>query len=92
MAAMCNVGMCRLRASFFKTYFGDVLRCPHKRIVTIMKVYIARKNIQVKIMRFCKKNSDFNDISKFEVEIIHMRPPCSCHPFATSKFARWQQH
>ena len=33
---MC-VEMC-LRASF--TYFGEVLRCPHKRIVTITKVYI----------------------------------------------------
>ena len=30
-------------ASF--TYFGEVLRCPHKRIVTITKVYIARNNI-----------------------------------------------
>ena len=27
------------------TYFGDLLRCPHKRIVTIMKVYIARNKI-----------------------------------------------
>ena len=25
--------------------FGEVLRCPHKRIVTITKVYIARNNI-----------------------------------------------
>ena len=38
---MC-VGMC-LRASF--TYFGGVFRCPHKRIVTITKVYITRNNI-----------------------------------------------
>ena len=33
------------RAALF-TYYGEVLRCPHKRIVTIMKVYIARNNIQ----------------------------------------------
>ena len=36
------VGMC-LPASF--TYFWEELRCPHKRIVTITKVYIARNNI-----------------------------------------------
>ena len=36
-------------ASF--TYFGEVLRCPHKRIVTITKVYIARNNIHVEIIR-----------------------------------------
>ena len=33
----------QLRASF--TYFGDLLRCPHKRIVTITKVYIARMGL-----------------------------------------------
>ena len=50
-----------LRASF--TYFGEVLRCTHKRIVTITKVYIARNNIHVEIIRFRKKNnSDFSDI------------------------------
>ena len=47
---MC-VGMC-LRASF--TYFGEMLRCPHKRIVTITRVYIARNNIHVEIIRFRK--------------------------------------
>ena len=35
--------VCVCAASF--TYFGEVLRCPHKRIVTIAKVYIARNNI-----------------------------------------------
>ena len=39
-------------ASF--TYFGDLLRCPHKRIVTITKVCIARNNIQVELIRFRK--------------------------------------
>ena len=38
---------------------GEVLRCPHKRIVTITKVYIARNNIHVELIRFRKKNSDF---------------------------------
>ena len=32
-----------LRASL--TYFGNLLRCPHKHIVTITKVYIAKHNI-----------------------------------------------
>ena len=44
--------MCQLRASFI--YFGEVLRCPHKRIVTITKVYTARNNIHVEIIRFRK--------------------------------------
>ena len=36
-------------ASF--TYFGEVLRCPHKRIVTITKVYIARNTIHAEIIQ-----------------------------------------
>ena len=35
-------------------YFGDLLRCAHKRIVTIMKLYIARNNIQAELIRFRK--------------------------------------
>ena len=41
----------QLRADSF-TYFGEVLRCPHKRIITITKVYIARNNIHMEIIRF----------------------------------------
>ena len=37
------------------TYFAEVLRCPHKRIVTITKVYIARNNIHLELIRFRKK-------------------------------------
>ena len=48
-----SVGLCHRAASF--TYFGEVLRCPHKRIVTITKVYIARNNIHVELIRFLKK-------------------------------------
>ena len=44
------VCLCHRAASF--TYFGEVLRCPHKRIVTITKVYIARNTIHVEIIRF----------------------------------------
>ena len=36
------------------TYFRDLLRCTHKRIVTITKVYIAANNIHVEIIRFRK--------------------------------------
>ena len=42
------VCLCHCAASF--TYFGEVLRCPHKRIVTITKVYIARNNIHVELI------------------------------------------
>ncbi len=45
--------LCHRAASF--TYFGEVLLCPHKRIVTITKVYIARNNIHVELIRFRKK-------------------------------------
>ena len=40
--------------------------CPHKRIVTITKVYIARNNIHVELILF-PKYSDFIDIGNFEV-------------------------
>ena len=54
IACVCgdDVGMCQLRNSL--TYFGDLLRCPHKCIVTITKVYIATNNIHVEIIRFRK--------------------------------------
>ena len=47
--------------------FGQLLRCAHKRIVNIMKMYIERNNIQVELIRFRKKNIDFIDVGKFEV-------------------------
>ena len=39
-------------------HFGQLLglSCVHKRIVSIMKVYIERKNMQVELIRFRKKN------------------------------------
>ena len=42
----------QLRASF--TSSGQLLRCVHKRIVNVVKVYIERNNMQVKLMRFRK--------------------------------------
>ena len=35
--------------------FGQLLRCAHKRIVNIMKVYKERKNRQLELIRFRKK-------------------------------------
>ena len=64
----------QLRAASF-TYFGEVFRCPHKRIVTITKVYIASNNIHVEIIRF-RKNTDFNYILKFQLEkFFHEKCP-----------------
>ena len=36
--------------------FGQLLHCAHKRIVNIMKVYVERKNMQVELIRFRKKD------------------------------------
>ena len=62
------VGVCLCHRAVSFTYFGEVLRCPHKRIVTTTKVYIARNNIHVELIRF-RKHSDFIDIGNFEVGI-----------------------
>ena len=35
--------------------FGQLLRCAHKRIVNIMKVYMERKNRQLELIRCRKK-------------------------------------
>ena len=45
-AGRCGcVCLCHRAPAF--NYFGEVLRCPHKRIVTITKVYIAINNTHV---------------------------------------------
>ena len=46
--------MC-IRSSLHSLRFGQLLRCAHKRIVNIMKVYIERNNKQVELIRFRKK-------------------------------------
>ena len=38
--------------------YGQLLRCAHKHIVNIMKMYIERNNMQVELIRF-RKNIDF---------------------------------
>ena len=35
--------------------FGQLLRCAHKRIVNIIKVYIERSNVQVELIQFRNK-------------------------------------
>ena len=44
-----------------------MLRCAHKRIVNIMKVYIERNNMLVELIRF-RKNINFIDVGEFEVD------------------------
>ena len=41
--------------SIHSVRFGQLLRCAHKRIVNIMKVYMERKNRQLELIRFRKK-------------------------------------
>ena len=45
--------VCQVLASF--TSFGQMLRCAHKHIVNIMKVYIEMNNMQVELIRFRKQ-------------------------------------
>ena len=54
-----------IRSSFHSVRFGQLLRCAHKRIVNIMKVYIERKNMQVQYHSV--KSIDFIDVGNFEV-------------------------
>ena len=44
-----------VRSSLHLLRFGQLLRCAHKRIVNVMKVYIERNNLQVELIRFRNK-------------------------------------
>ena len=55
-----------IRSLLHSVRFGQLLRCAHKRIVTIMKEYIERKNMQVQLIPFSKKYRLY-DVGKFEV-------------------------
>ena len=61
-------------ASF--TYFGQLLCCPHKRIVTITKVHIARNNKQVESIRFRKNYRLYWHLKLWSGNILS-RPTCS---------------
>ena len=63
MFAFVRVEFVCFLASIYSVRFGQVLRCAHKRIVNIMKVYIEKNNVQVELIRF-RKNSDFIDFKK----------------------------
>ena len=52
---------------------GQLLRCAHKRIVNIIKVYIERKNVQVQLISFRKQNIDFIDVGNLEVRNVRER-------------------
>ena len=61
-------GVCLCHRAASLTYFGEVLLCPHKRIVTITKVYITRNNIHMEIIRFLT-----NNFIVYEIRLIAMR-------------------
>ena len=50
-----------IRSSLHSVRFGQLLRCAHKCIVSIMKVYIERKNMQGKLIPFLT-NINFIDV------------------------------
>ena len=61
---------CLLR-SLHSVRFGLLLRCSHKRIVNILKVYIERKNMQIELLRFRKQISQ---VFTFTFSNLH----CKC--------------
>ena len=73
-AFVCGGVETPLCASF--TYFGQLLRCAHKRIVNniIMKVYIERNNMQVELIRFRKKYLLYSGLCLWSEN--SMRPMC----------------
>ena len=54
------------RSSLHSVRFGQLLRCARKRIVNIMKVYIERNTLQVKLIPL-RKNIDIIDIGNLEI-------------------------
>ena len=68
-----------IRSSLHSVRFAQLLRCAHKRVVNIMKVYIEKNNIQVELIRFVK-NSDFIAIEYFEVGIYFPDRRAHCYP------------
>ena len=56
-ACVCVCVCVCIRSSLHSVRFGQLLRCAHKRIVNIMKVYIERNIMQVELIRFLKNIS-----------------------------------
>ena len=72
------VCLCHRAASF--TYLVEVLRCPHKRIVTITKVYIARNTIHAKI-----RGASYAEIlSNVGLQTLKDRRDCICKNYFNS--------
>ena len=57
-----------MRSSLHSVGFGQLLRCVHKRIVNIIKVYIERYNMQFELIRFRKKISPLITFTFFRSE------------------------
>ena len=73
-----------------------MLRCPHKRIVTITKVHIARNNIHVELIRFRKKIAILLILEtlKWELGPIVLRLLClrnwaHCYPGRVATVLSW---
>ena len=68
-----------IRSSLYSVHFGQLLRCAHKRIVNIMKVYSERNTISG-INTILQKNSDFIDIGNCEVGIYFRNQRAHWYP------------
>ena len=55
MVLGCSGVLVIIRSSLHSVRFGQLLRCAHKRIVNIMKVYIERKDMHIQLIPFRKK-------------------------------------
>ena len=75
----------RLRTS--STSFGQQLRCPHKRIVNIMKVYIERNNMQVELNDSVKMSTLFT----FTFAKLGLSRPTLCFQPIRLDGSRWQR-
>ena len=73
----------QLHASF--TYFGDLLRCPHKRIVTITKERVHRKKHHASSIHTIP--SKISPLFTFTFARRRILGPL----YVYSLFARWQQ-
>ena len=63
--------VCSLLDSIHSVRFGQLLRCAHKRIVNIMKVYMERKNRQLELIRLRKKDIAFIHVYFFRTDEVN---------------------
>ena len=56
----------------------ELLRCAHKRIVNIMKVYIEKNNVQMELIRFRKKIATLLTLQTLKLELgLYFRHRCA---------------